>query len=61
MTDHGKYRVTIKDFTTWAISLEAEGSLEAESLDWDMFQQADQRELFEDDSDTTIQVEEGGA
>lgn len=56
MTPH---RVTIKDITAWTTTVRAKDAIHAEELAWELFQTAaDRNELFEEDSDTTVQVEE---
>ncbi len=56
MTPH---RVTIKDITAWTTTVRAKDATHAEELAWSLFHTAaDRNELFEEDSDTTVQVEE---
>ncbi len=56
MTPH---RVTIKDITAWTTTVRAKDSIHAEELAWGLFQNAaDRSELFEEDTDTTVKVEE---
>ena len=53
------YTITIRDVTAWTITLLATDSLDAEDRAWKLFQDNPNRsDLFEDDSDTTVQVEE---
>jgi hypothetical protein len=54
-----KHRVTIKDFTAWTATVDAHDATHAEELAWKLFHNAgDRAEHFEEDSDTTVQVEE---
>lgn len=56
MTPH---RVTIKEITAWTTTVRAEDSIHAEEMAWSLLHTAaDRNELFEEDSDTTVQVEE---
>lgn len=58
VTTMQQFRVTISDKTTWTTTVEATGTNEAEDLAWQLFESSDRSEHFEDDSDTTVQVEE---
>jgi hypothetical protein len=57
-----RFHVTIRDITAWTITLQANDSIHAENLALNLFQTAtDRSEHFEDDSNTTVQVEEAVA
>lgn len=51
------FRVTIKDIVSWTTEVNATDAIQAEDLAWEMFDRPDRSEHFEDDSDTTVQVE----
>ena len=54
-----RFTVTIKDTTAWTITVRAHNRDRAEDLAWELFQHAaDRSELFTEDSDTTVRVEE---
>lgn len=52
-----KFRVTIKDIVSWTTTVSATDVIQAEDLAWELFDRPDRCEHFEDDSDTTVQVE----
>ena len=52
------FTVTIRDITAWTTTVQARDAIHAEALAWALFQTADRSEHFEEDSDTTVQVEE---
>lgn len=51
------FRVTIKDIVCWTTTVTAKDAIQAESLAWELFDRPDRSDYFEDDSDTTVQVE----
>lgn len=51
------FRVTIKDVVCWTTTVPAADVVGAEDLAWELFNRPDRSEHFEDDSDTTVQVE----
>lgn len=51
------FRVTIKDIVRWTSEVNATDAIQAEDLAWEMFDRLDRSDHFEDDSDTTVQVE----
>lgn len=56
MTTH---RVTIRHITAWTTTVRAKDATHAEQLAWQLFHNATNRsDIFEEDSDTTVQVEE---
>lgn len=53
------FTVTIKDVTAWTTRVRAKDAIHAEDLAWDLFQSSSNRsDCFNEDSDTTVQVEE---
>lgn len=52
-----QFRVTIKDMVSWTTTVSAADAIQAEDLVWELFGRHDRSEHFEDDSDTTVQVE----
>jgi hypothetical protein len=53
------FTVTIRDITAWTTKVRARDAIQAEDIAWALFHTAaDRNEHFEDDSDTTVQVEE---
>lgn len=55
-----RFRVTIKDIVIWTVEVPAHDAIVAEDLAWKLFQRPDRSKHFEDESDTTVQVEEVG-
>lgn len=51
------FRVTIKDIVCWTATVAATDAIQAEDLAWELFNRPDRSDYFEDDSDTTVQVE----
>jgi len=51
------FRVTIKDVVCWTTTVSAADVVGAEDLAWELFNRPNRSEHFEDDSDTTVQVE----
>lgn len=52
-----RFHVTIKDIVIWTVEVPALDAIVAEDCAWKLFQRPDRSEHFEDESDTTVQVE----
>lgn len=52
-----QFRVTIKDIVSWTTTVSATDAIQAEDLAWELFSRCDRSKYFEDDSNTTVQVE----